>query len=152
MPHQSDAFEELDACDDVRESSYHRDRKNELYPIFKGQNKQRLFGTSQFRVSKSRSFKPRIKSYPNSPKRNQHQHLTERKAASVFGWIVSAFSPHKTKRTYRRNENNALLLVKRERREGRPSSGEESGAAQRKQGGANTRRGRRCLFFFEKEN
>ena len=42
MPHQSDAFEELDACDDVRESSYHRDRKNELYPIFKGQNKQRL--------------------------------------------------------------------------------------------------------------
>ena len=42
MPHQSDAFEELDACDDVRESSYHRDRKNELYPIFKGQNKQRI--------------------------------------------------------------------------------------------------------------
>ena len=152
MPHQSDAFEELDACDDVRESSYHRDRKNELYPIFKGQNKQRLFGTSQFRVSKSRSFTPNQIISELTQTAPTPTLYRAKGSLVVFGWIVSAFSPHKTKRTYRRNENNALLLVKRERREGRPSSGEESGAAQRKQGGANTRRGRRCLFFFEKEN
>ena len=55
MPHQSDAFEELDVCDDVRESSYYRyrDRKNE-FSNFQG-TKQAETGTSQFRVSKSRS-------------------------------------------------------------------------------------------------
>ena len=53
MPHQSDAFEELDVCDDVRESSYHRDRKNE-FSNFQG-TKQAETGTAQFRVSKSRS-------------------------------------------------------------------------------------------------
>ena len=50
MPHQSDAFEELDVCDDVRESSYH----SEILQ-FSRDKTSRDFGTSQFRVSKSRS-------------------------------------------------------------------------------------------------
>ena len=112
MPHQSDAFEELDACDDVRESSYHRDRKNELYPIFKGQNKQRLFGTSQFRVSKSRSFTPN-QIISELPQTAPTPTLYRAKGSlGVFGWIVSAFSPHKTDNTH--TQNNALLLLKRE--------------------------------------
>ena len=112
MPHQSDAFEELDVCDDVRESSYYRyrDIKNE-FSNFQG-TKQAETGTAQFRVSKSRL--PRIKSYPNltqteptptlyrakgtSSKKRKSTTFDE-KRASVFGWIVSSFSPHKTKRT-----------------------------------------------------
>jgi hypothetical protein len=114
MPHQSDAFEELDACDDVRESSYHRDRKNELYPIFKGQNKQRIEQYNlgyQSREQKKRGESNHIRINLTQTEPTPEQ-FTERKEASVFGWTVSAFSPHKTDNTH--TQNNALLLLKRE--------------------------------------
>jgi hypothetical protein len=114
MPHQSDAFEELDACDDVRESSYHRDRKNELYPIFKGQNKQRIEQCNlgyQSREQKKRGESNHIRINLTQTEPTPEQ-FTERKEASVFGWTVSAFSPHKTDNTH--TQNNALLLLKRE--------------------------------------
>jgi len=70
MPHQSDAFEELDVCDDVRESSHHRDGKNE-FSNFQGTKQAETFGTSQFRVSKSRSHPEsnHIRINPNGTKK-----------------------------------------------------------------------------------
>jgi len=78
MPHQSDAFEELDVCDDVRESSYYRyrDIKNE-FSNFQG-TKQAETGTSQFRVSKSRSTPNQIISEFNPNGTNTNTLQSER--------------------------------------------------------------------------
>ena len=139
--------------DDIREASYLliTEILKTNYPIFKGQNKQRIEQCNlgyQSREQKKRGESNHIRINLTQTEPTPEQ-FTERKEASVFGWTVSAFSPHKTDNTH--TQNNALLLLKRET-EGLPSSREQSGAAQPKQGGANKRRGRRCLFFFEKEN
>ena len=102
--------------DDIREASYLliTEILKTNYPIFKGQNKQRIEQCNlgyQSREQKKRGESNHIRINLTQTEPTPEQ-FTERKEASVFGWTVSAFSPHKTDNTH--TQNNALLLLKRE--------------------------------------